>query len=68
MHYSQVGQDLFALQTAKNKSYIEIGAADPLKLSNTFLLLAIIAGIELYKDCLFGFNLSKAPALTKPSN
>ena len=38
MHYSQVGQDLFALQTAKNKSYIEIGAADPLKLSNTFLL------------------------------
>ena len=38
MHYSQVGQDLFALQTAKHNTYIEIGAADPVKLSNTFLL------------------------------
>lgn len=38
MHYSQVGQDLFALQISKNKTYIEIGAADPIKLSNTYLL------------------------------
>lgn len=38
MHYSEVGQDLFALEVSKNKTYIEIGAADPLKLSNTYLL------------------------------
>ena len=38
MHYSQVGQDVFALETANHKSYIEIGAADPYKLSNTLLL------------------------------
>lgn len=38
MHYSQVGQDIFALQVAEHKSYIEIGAADPSKLSNTLLL------------------------------
>lgn len=38
MHYSQVGQDLFALETSKHKSYIEIGAADPKHYSNTLLL------------------------------
>jgi hypothetical protein len=38
MHYSQVGQDIFALQTAKHKSYIEIGAADPKIWNNTLLL------------------------------
>jgi hypothetical protein len=38
MHYSQVGQDIFALQVSKRNSYIEIGAADPSKYSNTLLL------------------------------
>jgi len=38
MYYSQVGQDLFALQVSKHKTYIEIGAADPIKLNNTYLL------------------------------
>jgi len=36
--YSEVGQDIFAQQNANNKSYIEIGAQDPYKLSNTYLL------------------------------
>lgn len=35
---SQVHQDLFALKTAKNKTYIEIGAAGPIKYNNTYLL------------------------------
>jgi len=35
---SQLKQDLFALQAAKNKTYIEIGAAYPRKINNTFLL------------------------------
>jgi hypothetical protein len=35
---SQVHQDKFALTTAKNKTYIEIGAAGPIKYNNTFLL------------------------------
>lgn len=37
-HYSQLKQDIFALKTAKNKTYIEIGAAYPVKISNTYLL------------------------------
>ena len=35
---SQFLQDIFALSTAKNKSYIEIGASWPEKISNTFIL------------------------------
>jgi hypothetical protein len=35
---SQVHQDVFALKTAKNKTYIEIGAAGPIKYNNTHLL------------------------------
>jgi hypothetical protein len=35
---SQAHQDLFALTTAKNKTYIEIGAFDPIKWSNTYRL------------------------------
>jgi len=35
---SQLLQDIFALKTAKNKSYIEIGAAGPIKINNTYLL------------------------------
>ena len=38
MQYSQVGQDIFALSVANCKSYIEIGAADPITYSNTLLL------------------------------
>ena len=30
MEYSQVGQDIFALQVCNHKSYVEIGAADPI--------------------------------------
>lgn len=36
--YSQLFQDIFALKTAKNKTYIEIGAWNPEKYNNTFLL------------------------------
>jgi hypothetical protein len=35
---SQLYQDVFALTTAKNKTYIEIGAAGPIKINNTYLL------------------------------
>lgn len=35
---SQVHQDIFAVKTAKNKTYIEIGAAGPIKYNNTYLL------------------------------
>lgn len=35
---SQSMQDRFALQVCKNKSYIEIGANSPTRMSNTFLL------------------------------
>ena len=35
---SQVHQDVFALKTAKIKTYIEIGAAGPIKYNNTYLL------------------------------
>lgn len=35
---SQVHQDIFALTTAKNKTYIEIGAAGPIKYNNSYLL------------------------------
>jgi hypothetical protein len=35
---SQLTQDLFALSIAKNKTYIEIGAWEPIKYSNTYLL------------------------------
>jgi hypothetical protein len=35
---SQVYQDIFALKTAKNTTYIEIGAAGPIKYNNTYLL------------------------------
>lgn len=35
---SQLHQDVFALNTAKNKTYIEIGAAGPIKYNNTNLL------------------------------
>jgi hypothetical protein len=35
---SQLRQDQFALMTAKNKTYIEIGAAGPIKYNNTYLL------------------------------
>jgi hypothetical protein len=38
IEYSQVGQDIFALQICNHKSYVEIGAADPIKQNNTFLL------------------------------
>ena len=37
-HYSQLFQDIFAISTAKNKTYIEIGAWKPEKYSNTYLL------------------------------
>lgn len=37
-HYSQLKQDLFAITTAKNKTYIEIGASHPTKINNTYLL------------------------------
>jgi hypothetical protein len=35
---SQLYQDVFALNTAINKTYIEIGAAGPIKINNTYLL------------------------------
>jgi len=35
---AQVGQDRFALNTAKHKTYVEIGAAGPIKYNNTYLL------------------------------
>lgn len=35
---SQLYQDIFALRTAKNKTYVEIGAAGPIKINNTYLL------------------------------
>jgi hypothetical protein len=35
---SQFHQDIFALRTAKNKTYIEIGAAGPIKYNNTYQL------------------------------
>lgn len=35
---SQLFQDVFALTTSKNKTYIEIGAAGPIKINNTYLL------------------------------
>lgn len=35
---SQVHQDIFALTTAKTNTYIEIGAANPIKYSNTYRL------------------------------
>lgn len=35
---SQLYQDVFALITSKNKTYIEIGAAGPIKINNTYLL------------------------------
>lgn len=35
---SQLYQDQFALRTAKHKSYIEIGAAGPIKYNNTYQL------------------------------
>lgn len=35
---SQLQQDQFAIRTAKNKTYIEIGAAGPIKYNNTYLL------------------------------
>lgn len=35
---SQVHQDIFALKTAKHNTYIEIGAAGPIKYNNTYLL------------------------------
>ena len=37
-HYSQLFQDIFAISTAINKTYIEIGAWKPEKYSNTYLL------------------------------
>jgi hypothetical protein len=37
-NYSQLGQDLFVLSAAKNKTYIEVGAWKPEHYSNTFLL------------------------------
>jgi hypothetical protein len=35
---SQVHQDIFAFKTAKHNTYIEIGAAGPIKYNNTYLL------------------------------
>lgn len=35
---SQLYQDIFAFQNVKNKTYIEIGAAAPIKINNTYLL------------------------------
>lgn len=37
-YFGQLKQDIFALQTAHNKTYIEIGAWNPVKYSNTYLL------------------------------
>jgi hypothetical protein len=37
-NYSQLGQDLFVLSAAKDKTYIEVGAWKPEHYSNTFLL------------------------------
>jgi hypothetical protein len=37
-NYSQLFQDIFAISTAKNKTYIEIGAWNPEKYNNTYLL------------------------------
>ena len=45
---SQVHQDKFALQAAKNKTYIEIGAAGPIKYNNTY---------ELEKNGFDGFSI-----------
>ena len=36
--FGQLKQDIFAFQTAHNKTYIEIGAWNPVKYSNTYLL------------------------------
>ena len=38
IHYSEVGQDIFALETAKLHTYIEIGGAHPIHMNNTYLL------------------------------
>ena len=35
---SQLQQDLFAYRTAKNKTYVEIGASGPIKYNNTYEL------------------------------
>jgi hypothetical protein len=35
---AQVHQDIFAFKTAKNNTYIEIGAAGPIKYNNTYFL------------------------------
>lgn len=35
---AQVNQDIFALKTAKNTTYIEIGASSPIKYNNTYTL------------------------------
>ena len=35
---SQLYQDVFALRTSVVKTYIEIGAAGPIKINNTYLL------------------------------
>lgn len=37
-HYSQLQQDLFAITTAKNKTYIKIGASHSVKINNSYLL------------------------------
>jgi hypothetical protein len=37
-HYSQLFQEIFALKTARHKTYIEIGAWKPEHYSNTYLL------------------------------
>lgn len=36
--FGQLKQDLFAIQVTTNKTYIEIGAWNPIKYSNTYLL------------------------------
>jgi len=59
-NYSQSGQEFFALQYSKNKSYIEIGAYMPTKWSNTYILETKHnfkgISIEFNKDLQFYWN------------
>lgn len=38
MSFSQVGQDIFALEKSTSKYFLEIGSNDPIKNNNTYLL------------------------------
>lgn len=61
--YSQAGQDLFALWTSgfkKNGSYVEIGAHDPIRNSNSFLLEKNYGwrgvSVEIHQSYAYFFN------------